>query len=154
RAQAGERAFHCDAAAAAGKMPVRFHELDVTTLTISAHKFHGPPGIGALLVRRQMHLQPLLWGGHQQQGRRPGTEPVALVVGLATALDLAVRDMAARHRRVIDLRERFLSALRVSAAPLVVNGSADGLPSTLNVSFPGCRADILLMNLDLAGVAC
>jgi cysteine desulfurase len=150
----GAIAFHCDAAAAAGKIPVRFHELDVTTLTISAHKFHGPPGIGALLVRRQTRLQPQLWGGHQQQGRRPGTEPVALAVGLATALELAVREMQDRHRRILKLRERFLNVLHAGAAPLVVNGPADGLPSTLNVSFPGCRADVLLMNLDLAGIAC
>jgi cysteine desulfurase len=151
---ASRAAFHCDAAAAAGKMPVAFHQLGVTTLTISAHKFHGPPGIGALLVRRQARLQPLFWGGHQQQGRRPGTEPVALVVGLAAALDLAVREMDSRRGRVLELRERFLGAVRTSAPPAVVNGPADGLPSTLNLSFPGCRADMLLMNIDLAGVAC
>ena len=155
RAQvAGEIPFHCDAAAAAGKIPVHFHELGVTTLTISAHKFHGPPGIGALLVGRQTHLQPQLWGGHQQQGRRPGTEPVALAVGLATALELAVRDMQDRSRHIVMLRERFLNILHAGAAPVVVNGPADGLPSTLNISFPGCRADVLLMNVDLGGVAC
>lgn len=147
-------AFHCDAAAAAGKIAVHFHELKLTTLTISAHKFHGPPGIGALLVRRHTRLQPQLWGGHQQQGRRPGTEPVALAVGLAVALELAVRDMETRHHLILKLRERFLNALLAGAAPLVVNGSADGLPSTVNISFPGCRADVLLMNLDLARVAC
>src|SRR5207245_2855902 len=122
---------------------------------ISAHKFHGPKGIGALLVRRQTKLQPLLFGGHQQQGRRPGTEPVALAVGLATALDLGVRDMEARRTTVLGLRRRFLDALRATAAPVVVNGPEEaGVPYTLNLSFPGCRADVLLMNLDLAGVAC
>jgi cysteine desulfurase len=152
---AGRASLHCDAAAAAGKMPVRFHELSVTTLAISAHKLHGPAGIGALLVRRHTRLQPQLWGGHQQQGRRPGTEAVALAVGLATALEIAVREMDARRRHVLELRERFLNTLRGSAAPVVVNGpDAGGLPYTLNVSFPGCRADVLLMNLDLAGVAC
>ena len=65
---------HCDAAQAVGKMPVRFHELGVTALSLSAHKFHGPKGIGALLARRGCRLQPLLHGGHHQQGRRPGTE--------------------------------------------------------------------------------
>jgi cysteine desulfurase len=148
-------AFHCDAAAAAGKVPVHFHELGVTTLTVSAHKFHGPPGVGALLVRRKARLRPLLYGGHQQQGRRPGTEPVALAVGLAAALDLAQREAAARHAQVERLRRRFLERLRATATPLVVNGPEHGgVPHTLNVSFPGCRADALLMNLDLAGVAC
>jgi cysteine desulfurase len=148
-------AFHCDAAAAVGKIPVHFLDLGVTTLTISAHKFHGPKGIGALLVRRKARLRPQLWGGHQQQGRRPGTEPVALAVGLATALDLAVTEMEVRQARIRWLRDHFLARLRATSAPVVVNGPEEGaLPYTLNVSFPGCRADVLLMNLDLAGVAC
>jgi cysteine desulfurase len=148
-------AFHCDAAAAAGKIPVRFHDLGVTSLTVSAHKFHGPKGIGALLVRRGTKLRPLLFGGHQQQGRRPGTEPVALAVGLATALDLAHREARTRREHVLRLRGRFLDQLRATVGPVVLNGPADGgVPHTLNLSFPGCRADALLMNLDLAGVAC
>src|SRR5206468_10816320 len=85
----GRAAFHCDAVQAVGRLPVHFHDLGVTTLSLSAHKFHGPKGIGALLVNRCAKLPPQLYGGHQQQGRRPGTEPVALVVGLATALELA-----------------------------------------------------------------
>jgi cysteine desulfurase len=147
-------AFHCDAAAAAGKIPVHFHDVGVTSLTISAHKWHGPQGVGALLLRRGTKLRPLLWGGHQQQGRRPGTEPVALAVGLATALELAHTEYESRRHRVLELRRRFLEGLQ-AAAPLVLNGPADGgVPHTVNVSFPGCRADVLLMNLDLAGVAC
>ena len=147
--------FHCDAAAAAGKLPVRFHELGVSTLTLSAHKFHGPKGVGALLVRRQAQLRPQLWGGHQQQGRRPGTEPVPLAVGLAVALDLAMQEHAARDAQVRQLRATFLERLHALAAPVVLNGPAEGgVPHTVNVSFPGCRADVLLMNLDLAGVAC
>jgi cysteine desulfurase len=148
-------AFHCDAAAAAGKIPVRFHDLGVTSLTLSAHKFHGPKGVGALLVRRGAKLRPQLFGGHQQQGRRPGTEPVALAVGLAAALGLARRDADLRQERVFRLRHRFLERLRETAAPVVLNGPGEGgIPHTLNLSFPGCRADSLLMNLDLAGVAC
>jgi cysteine desulfurase len=148
-------AFHCDAAAAAGKIPVHFHDLGVSTLTVSAHKLHGPKGVGALLVRRGARLRPQLFGGHQQQGRRPGTEPVALAVGLAAALDLAVREADERRERVLRLRGRFLERLWDTASPVVLNGSAEGgVPHTLNLSFPGCRAESLLMNLDLAGVAC
>jgi cysteine desulfurase len=155
RARNFSGAFHCDAAAAAGKVPIRFHELGVTTLTISAHKFHGPKGIGALLLRRHTKLRPQLWGGHQQQGRRPGTEPVSLAVGLAAALDLAQREHQMRWETVCRLRQRFLERLRVTAPPVEVNGpETGGIPHTLNLSFPGCRADLLLMNLDLEGVAC
>src|SRR5205085_10115869 len=93
--------------------------------------------------------------GHQQQGRRPGTEPAALAVGLAAALDLARHEAEERRTHVQRLRGRFLDRLRAIAAPVVLNGPAEaGVPHTLNLSFPGCRADVLLMNLDLAGVAC
>jgi cysteine desulfurase len=147
--------LHCDAAAAAGKVPVHFRDLHVSTLTVSAHKFHGPKGAGALLARRGVHLTPQLWGGHQQQGRRPGTEAVALAVGLATALDRAVSELQARREKVSKLRRHFLDRLRGSVAPVVLNGPEEGgVPHTLNVSFPGCRADVLLMSLDLEGVAC
>lgn len=151
-AAAGTTPLHCDAVQAVGKLPVRFHELGAATLSLSAHKFHGPKGVGALLVRRGTRLAPLLHGGHQQQGRRPGTEPVALVVGLARALELAHEEMAARRERVSKLRH-MLQRLQTDAAPVEVNGDA-GVPHTLNISFLGCRADALLMNLDLAGVAC
>ena len=147
--------FHCDAAAAAGKMPISFRQLGATTLTISAHKFHGPKGIGALLVRRKARLRPLLFGGHQQQSKRPGTEPVPLAVGMAKALAWSLQNLAADHALVIELRQRFLDYLSSHAAPVIVNGPEDGgLPHALNLSFPGCHADALLMSLDLAEVAC
>jgi cysteine desulfurase len=155
----GRAAFHCDAAQAVGKIPVDFRALGVTTLTLSAHKLHGPKGAGALLVRRDAKLRPQLWGGHQQRGRRPGTEPVALAVGLAAALDLWHKEAQTRTEHVCRLRQVFLEQLRASAGPIVLNGPGDCgtercLPHTLNVSFPGCKADSLLMNLDLAGIAC
>jgi cysteine desulfurase len=137
-------------------MPVHFGQLGTTALSLGAHKFHGPKGVGALLIRRGARLGPLLRGGHQQQGRRGGTEPVAQVVGLATALELACRDLEQRRQHVSRLRQRLLDQLRAGAAPIVVNGPAEGegVPHTLNVSFPGLAGDALLMALDLAGVAC
>jgi cysteine desulfurase len=148
-------AFHCDAVQAAGKVAIDFHALGATTLALSAHKFHGPPGIGALLVRRGTRLRPALHGGHQQQGRRPGTEPVALVAGMGAALDTAMREREQRFRHVRQLRTRLLAQLHEGAAPVVVNGptEGEGLPHTLNVSFPGVKSDALLMALDLAGVS-
>jgi cysteine desulfurase len=151
----GRAPFHCDAAAATGKLPISFRDLGVNSLTISAHKFHGPKGIGALLVRKGTKLRPSLFGGHQQQGLRPGTEPVPLVVGMAAALAWCLQNLAAHHEHVLNLRSRFLSGLRAHAAPVILNGpEEDGLPHALNLSFPGCQADALLMSLDLAGVAC
>jgi cysteine desulfurase len=158
--------FHCDATQAVGKLPVDFRSLGVSTLALSGHKFHGPQGIGALLLRRGLTLRPRTWGGHQQQGLRPGTEPVALAVGLAVALELAQRERCQRWQQVLHLRNLFLTHLRRHIPAVVVNGpepeedSPDGqeppavLPHTLNLSFPGLEASTLLMNLDLAGVAC
>ncbi len=151
-------ALHCDAAQAAGKIPVNFRELGATTLTASAHKFGGPKGVGVLVAKHGTKLQPLTFGGHQQQGRRPGTEPVALAMGMAVALEHAVRNMAANHAKLTALRARMWERLQEVASPVVLNGpeigAPDALPTTLNVSFPGCRADLLLMALDLASVAC
>jgi len=152
---AGKAPFHCDAAAAAGKMLISFRQLGVTSLTISAHKFHGPKGVGALLVQRKVKLRPMLHGGHQQHGKRPGTEPVPLVVGMAAALEWSLQNLAAHRAQLRDLRRRFLDYLHHHAAPVVLNGPDEsGLPHALNLSFPGCQADALLMSLDLAGVAC
>ncbi len=144
-------ALHCDAAQAVGKMPVHFNTLGATTMSVSGHKFGGPKGVGVLVVKHGTALKPQLFGGHQQRGQRPGTEPVALAVGLASALAISLRDLTVDHARRVELKRRFLAVLRARASP-VVNG--DGLPTTLNVSFPGCRADLLLMSLDLAGVSC
>ncbi len=150
-------ALHCDAAQAVGKIPVNFHALGATTLTASGHKFGGPKGVGVLLTKRGTKLQPLMYGGHQQQGRRSGTESVPLAVGMATALDVAVRNMTANRAKLETLRARLWERL-LELGPVMLNGpemsAPDVVPTTLNVSFPGFRADLLLMALDLAGVAC
>ena len=150
--------LHCDAVQAVGKVPVSFHALGASTLSASAHKFGGPKGVGVLLVKRGVELRPLAFGGHQQKGRRPGTEPVPLAVGMAIALEHAVRNMDANRAKLEAIRARFWRGLEESCAPVVLNGpeigAPDVVPTTLNVSFLGCRADLLLMALDLAGVAC
>ena len=146
--------FHCDAAQAVGKLPVDFHALGVTTLSFSAHKFGGPKGIGALLARRGGKLAPQLFGGHQQENRRPGTESVMLAVGMATALQIASSRMTSQREQIGRLRTLFRDRLRELASPVVVNSPDEGSPFVLNVAFPGCRAELLLMMLDLAGIAC
>ncbi len=146
---------HTDAVQVVGKLPVDFRALGVSALSCAAHKFHGPRGIGALVVRHGVELQPLLFGGHQQDGLRPGTEPVVLVIGMHKALQLWQRNAAARHAHLTDLRDRLEAGLRAGWPEVVIHGSqAERLPHTTSVSFPGLDRQRLLMALDLKGVAC
>ena len=147
--------LHTDAVQVVGKLPVNFRELGVAAMSLSAHKFHGPVGIGALLVRQGVELSPLLVGGHQQAGLRPGTEAVALVVGLRTALECWHREQTERLERLTRLRDHFEQQLHVACPEIVVHGAdSPRLPHTSNVSFPGVDRQALLMALDLAGIAC
>ncbi|AMV40807.1 cysteine desulfurase family protein [Planctomyces sp. SH-PL62] len=150
--------IHTDAVQAVGKIPVDFAALGVDTLAASGHKFHGPAGSGVLLVRRGVRLTPRLYGGGQQRGRRPGTIPVALAVGFATALDLWRREHQARTATWRRLGRRLVDGLRAAIGPdrIIPNGPADPsrrLPQTFNLGFLGVDGDALLMQLDLAGVA-
>ncbi len=149
---------HTDAVQAVGRVPVDFRGLGVATLAASGHKFHGPAGAGLLLVARGVKLAPRLFGGGQQQGRRPGTPAVAAAVGLAVALGRWDAEAGARMARWSRLRDRLESAMVAALGPdrVARNGPidpADRLPQTLNVGFPGLDGDALLMQLDLAGVA-
>ncbi|QVL29838.1 cysteine desulfurase [Telmatocola sphagniphila] len=154
RIQAPQTLFHCDAAQAVGKLPVNFRELGVDSLSVSGHKFHAPQGVGLLLVRKGLKLRPALFGGHQQQGRRPGTESVILAIGLAKALELAEAEREQAWVRLSRLQSRFWELLRDQAVPAIRNSPPQSSPYVLNVSFPGCRAELLLMKLDMLGVAC
>ncbi len=147
--------LHTDAVQVVGKLPVDFEQLQVAALTLSAHKFHGPPGVGALLMRYGMPLAPLMYGGFQQWGLRPGSEPVALAVGLRRALELFQRDAEPRIRQMRELRNRLEVGLKDGCAGVVVNGAgASRLPHTSNLAFLGLDRQALAMALDLAGVAC
>ena len=143
---------HCDAVQHVGKLPTSFQQLGITSLAFSGHKFHGPRGIGGLLVRSHTRMKPLLQGGSQQFGLRPGTEPIASVVGMAKALELATADRDA-PLRIASLRNRLEQSL-VASCDCSVNGTEPRLPHVLNVSFPGIDRQALLMALDLAGVEC
>ncbi len=147
--------IHTDAVQVVGKLPVNFAELGTATLAFSAHKFHGPPGIGGMLVRGDVELQPILYGGFQQGGMRPGTEPVALIVGMRKALEIWRQDCDERLQRLTALRNRFEAMLRTRLSDMIVHGAAaHRLPHTSNVSFPGLDRRALAMALDLEGVAC
>jgi len=147
--------FHVDAVQAVGKVSVSFRELGATSLALGAHKFHGPRGVGALLLRKDAQLAPVIFGGHQEAGRRPGTEPVALAVGMAKALELWQADRDRRIRSISELRDRLERSLLERCVPAVVNGSREHrLPNTLNIAFPGVDGEALLVALDLEGIAC
>jgi cysteine desulfurase len=147
--------FHTDAVQAVGKMPVHFAQLQVTALTLTGHKFHGPRGIGALLIQRSAHIDPIVFGGFQQMGLRPGTEPIELAVGLHRALQIWQRDAQTRAARMSALRDRFEQLLRDADLGVVVNAlAAKRLPHTSNVAFPGLDCQAVHMALDMAGVAC
>jgi cysteine desulfurase len=187
--------LHTDAVQAVGKMPVSFHALGVAAMSITAHKFGGPQGIGALLIRDGVPLAPLMFGGHQQAGLRPGTESVALAVGMAAALEICCREQEQFTQHLQSLRDRFEQGLQAALPEIVVHGvnpvgqtflsvpllsrserrqrrsvpdqmSVPGqagmpapladarLPQTSNVAFSGLDGQMLLMALDLAGVAC
>ncbi|MEX0718421.1 MAG: cysteine desulfurase family protein [Planctomycetaceae bacterium] len=147
--------LHLDAVQAVGKVPVDFRSLGVSALSLGAHKFHGPRGVGALLLKRGVKLAPYLFGGHQEQGRRPGTEPVALIAGMAKALEFWSERRDEIMRNVAALRDRLEGRLRETCGPVVVHGEeAPRLPNTLNIAFPGLDGEALLVALDLEGIAC
>ncbi|MCI0333644.1 MAG: cysteine desulfurase [Planctomycetes bacterium] len=147
--------LHTDAAQVVGKLPVNFRALGAATMTIAAHKFHGPLGIGALIVRHGVDLQPQLFGGFQQAGLRPGTEPVALAVGMCRALELWHAEQHERAARMRELRDRFERMILAGwPAAVIIGVLADRLPHTSNIAFVGLDRQMLFMALDQAGIAC
>ncbi len=148
-------AMHSDAAQMIGKLPVDFTRLNLSAMSCAAHKFNGPLGIGALLVRHDLPLQPTLFGGHQQGGLRPGTETVALAIGMQTALECWHRTANENIQRITQLRDQFEQTLTAELPTVKVLGSgATRLPNTSNLAFVGMNRQALLMALDQAGVAC
>ncbi len=147
--------MHTDAVQATGKLDVDFQALGVAAMTVSAHKLGGPVGSGALVVRRGANVRPHLLGGAQQLGARPGTESVAMAVGLHAALELWQCDRAEIVARLADLRNEFERRLCAAAPELTINSQrAPRVPHTSNVSFVGVDREAMLMALDLAGIAC
>ena len=144
---------HTDAVQAPGRIAVDFAGLDVDLLSISAHKFGGPKGIGALIIRDHLDLEPLIRGGGQERRRRAGTENLAAIAGFGAAAEAAITD-AANALRVTQLRGDIESAIRASSPKAVVIGAAsERLPNTIAVSVPGMLAETLVIRFDLAGIA-
>lgn len=156
-AKAKERGaiFHTDAVQAFGKISIDLATLPVDLLTISGHKIGAPKGTGALFVRRGVRVDPLMHGGEQDRGRRPGTENVAFAVGLARAAELAVEERENEWQRLEQLRDRLEAALLDRIPDAVVHGrGAPRAPHIMNISVAGTDSESMLMALDLQGVAC
>jgi cysteine desulfurase len=147
---------HTDAVQAVGKVPLNVRELGVDLLSLSAHKFHGPKGVGTLFVRKGLKFEPLVFGGGQEGGRRSGTENTAGIVGLGAAAALALRFLKnGRSPGIAALRDAFEAAVLTETAGVSINGDrAHRLPNTSHLSFDQCDAAGLLILLDEAGVAC
>lgn len=145
--------FHTDAVQAVGNVPINVIDDNIDLLSLTAHKFHGPKGCGALYVRKGVRPDILIDGGAQERGRRAGTENVAGIVGLAEALKIAVSTMDERCEKLTKMRNRLIDGLlRIERSRL--NGDKERrLPGNLNMCFEGIEGESLLLRLDLAGIS-
>jgi cysteine desulfurase len=145
--------FHTDAVQAAGKIPIDVKAWQVTLATITAHKFYGPKGAGALFMKRGFKPTPLQVGGEHERGRRAGTENVPAIVGLARACELAAEDLASTAR-IAALRDRLENELRARIPQIVVHGvGASRVCNTSHISFVGAEGEQLVLSFDMKGIA-
>lgn len=152
RATAVGTPVHVDAVQVVGKLPINFHELGAATLAASAHKFGGPRGIGLLLAKRTPAPRPLMFGGGQERGIRPGTNDVAGASGLAAALKESIAQLEQESNHIRSLRDELRDGIVNSIDDVVVNTTEPSLDSHLHVSFPGTDGDSLIMLLDQRGI--
>ncbi|HET9135401.1 MAG TPA: cysteine desulfurase family protein [Candidatus Kapabacteria bacterium] len=157
RSASSSALIHSDGVQALGKIAFDVHDLGVDLLSLSAHKIHGPKGIGALYIRRGVQIEPLLHGGSQERNRRGGTEAVALAIGFAEAAQLAKAEFDERAKHIRSLREYLLQQL--SAIPeIIINSPRDGVDAIINISFipevlKRIDGEALIINFDLDGIA-
>lgn len=144
--------FHTDAVQAAGHLPIDVQKQNIDMLSLSAHKFHGQKGIGALFAKRGIALENLIEGGAQERGKRAGTENIPVIMGMAAALEESVQNMAENAEKLIKLRNRLIAGL--SEVPYsVLNGDrTNRLPSNVNFCFEGIEGESLLLLLNARGI--
>lgn len=146
--------FHTDAVQAVGKIPVGVQELGVDFLTLSGHKIYGPKGIGALYVKKDAMFCPLIRGGHQERGRRAGTENTLGIIGLGKAIEMRSQEMEEEERRLLELKATLKKGIEEGIPDVQFIGHpTDCLPGTLNVSFDGAEGEAIILYLDLEGIA-
>jgi cysteine desulfurase len=146
--------MHTDAVQAVGKVPVDVQRLGVDFLTMSAHKIYGPKGVGALYVKKNIPYCPLIRGGHQERGRRAGTENTLGILGLGKAVEMRAIEMEAEEKRLLELKRVLRKGIEEQIGDIHFNGHPeDSLAGTLNVSFAGAEGEAILLYLDLEGIA-
>ncbi|OPL09945.1 MAG: cysteine desulfurase NifS [Firmicutes bacterium ML8_F2] len=145
--------FHSDAVQVVGQLPVDLNELPIDFLSLSAHKFNGPKGVGALFMRKRTEVTPLYCGGSQEKKIRPGTENVPGIIGLSRAIELAVSEIPQKKEKLTALRDRLISGF-LEIEEVILNGHPGlRLPGNVNVSFKHIEGESILLSLDLEGVA-
>ncbi len=146
--------FHTDAVQAVGKIPVDVKDLGVDFLTVSAHKIYGPKGVGALYIKKGVPFCSFIRGGHQEKGRRAGTENTLGIVGLGAAVKMRAQEMTAEHGRLQELKNLLKKGIEQQIPDITFNGHPERtLVTTLNVSFAGAEGEAILLYLDLEGIA-
>ena len=150
--------FHSDTVQSIGHIPLNLSELDIDFITCSAHKLHGPKGVGFLYANKQNRIQAFIQGGSQERGLRSGTENTAGIIGMAKALELMTLDLDVKINAVWELKKQMLESLQVGIPGVMFNGETSlekSLYTVLNCSFPSSKNDgMLLFSLDLKGIAC
>lgn len=146
--------FHCDAIQAIGKIPVDMSNSTVDILSISGHKLHAPKGIGVLYIRKGVRVSPLLIGGHQERGKRAGTENVPYIIGIGKACQLAKESIKEEQTKVKALRDKLEEGITNSVEKITINGfKTERLPNTSNISFEFIEGESILLLLSQSGVA-
>ena len=145
--------FHTDAVQAVGTLRIDVKELNIDSLSLSAHKFYGPKGIGALYVKRGIPFENLIIGGHQERSKRAGTENVASIVGLGVAIEKAYKDLDKHNEKIKELRDYFFEEIEKRIPYIKINGDRKRrVPGNANISFRFIEGEGLLLNLDLKGI--
>lgn len=145
--------FHTDAVQAVGSIKIDVKKLNIDSLSLSAHKFYGPKGIGVLYVRKGIKFNKFINGGHQERNKRAGTENVAGIVGLAKAMELAYRDLENHNKKIKELRDCYVEQIKEKIPYIKINGDMEKrLPGNSNISFRFIEGESLLLNLDLKGI--
>jgi cysteine desulfurase len=146
--------MHTDAVQTLGKIPVNSKELGVDCMSFSAHKFYGPKGVGALFIKKDLKLKPLIIGGNQERRMRAGTENTSGIAGLGLAAELATNNLHKTQSHLISLTHAFKAQITHICPEVIFNGHPEKqLPGLVNVSFPGFRNDLLMIHLDRQGIA-
>lgn len=146
--------FHTDAVQAVGSLSIDVDNLDVDLLSMSAHKFYGPKGIGALYIRKGTSTEDFLDGGAQERGRRPGTENISSIVGMGKAIELATENLEIYQEKMCYLRDEAISKILNKIPNAFLNGhKSDRLPGNVNMIFPGMEAESMILKLDRRGIA-